>query len=184
MSPAFRKYALTTCEPGARLVLTRLDPQAALARFLCQHAGRHHHARIGGVGARGDRPDDDGAVLERRVAPVDCDHFQTRVMSFLARPPRFRHPHCERAMSRSFPAAPECSSWIDQHLRHHLLGVLERDRLPGRLGRQATVRRCPCQREHLGVTSAGALGVTPKPLCARIGLHQATCSGSRPESRR
>ena len=42
----------------------RLDRQPLLDSVLCEHGGGHHDRRVGRVGARRDRGDDDGAVLQ------------------------------------------------------------------------------------------------------------------------
>ena len=78
-------------EPGALVVLgddlrarrerrlhPRLARQAALDRLLREQAGADHHRRVRGVRARGDRGDDDGAVLERVVRPATATRFFSR----------------------------------------------------------------------------------------------------------
>ncbi len=58
---------MTTREPGASEVLTRGETrQPALDGLLRQQPGRQHDARVGGVGARGDRGDEHVAVPRPR----------------------------------------------------------------------------------------------------------------------
>jgi hypothetical protein len=63
------RYAVTTREPGARLVLivgATWRPRSTA--FLGQQAGRQQHVRVRGVGAAGDGRQHDRAVLQAALA--------------------------------------------------------------------------------------------------------------------
>ena len=65
LQPVFSRYSVTTREPGASEVFTDgLHCQAAFNGLLRQQAGGQHDARVGGVGAGGDRRDHHVAMSE------------------------------------------------------------------------------------------------------------------------
>ena len=70
--PDFSRYSATTCEPGASEVFTHgLTFRPLRRRLARQQAGADHHARIGGVGAGGDRGDHHVAMAEIVLAAFD-----------------------------------------------------------------------------------------------------------------
>ena len=55
---------MTTFEPGARTTSPTACGESRLDRLLREQAGADHHRRVRRIGARRDRRDDDGAVVE------------------------------------------------------------------------------------------------------------------------
>ena len=131
----------------------RLAGQAALDRLLGQQAGADHHARVRGVGAAGDRRDDDGAVIDL-VGPLAAAPWR-RPVARGGRPGRAllqRRLHLGRR---------------DRELR---LGLLQRDAIlrPARAGEARHDRRRGRRRSTVRVGRLGRLrrcGTGPAPWC-------------------
>ena len=186
---------MTTVEPGASDVFTQgLRCRPGLDRVAGQQAGADHHARVGGVGAAGDRGDHDHAVVElERVPSSSVTSIASSVSGFaVATPPSAmrrarlaaavgvvvarRVGGRERLVDR-LVAVVELLGGVGIELLHRLqeagLGASQRHPVLGALGPgEARLDVAEVELQGVGEGRILGVGVVEHPLLAGVGVDQ------------